>query len=228
MSQNTPVRTPPRVTRRRVAVGAAWTVPAVAVAAPAPAMAASAQPTCPVDCIQAVAAVSATTGSNIRSNTGTVTIGAPNFSLLFTCSGLLSAGIATVTGAQLTMSGRVGALSTPTTYNATGLGVGVAAGAIGATAVLLSGAFTFPGVSFPNGIYAGALGLESSPVRPTSLCIDLSVPFSFAIGGTLTCNMKVCYTPTFASATAGSVTFGSSALPVVYATTWIFATQTNN
>jgi len=195
-------------------------------------MAASAEPTCPVDCINAVAAVSATTANalafNNSTNTTSVTIGAPNFSMVFTCSGLVSAGIATVTGARLTMSGRVGAPTTATTYSATGLGVGVAAGALGATAVLLAGTFTFPDVSFPDGVYAGALGLETSPVRPTSLCIDLSVPFSFAIGGTLTCNMTVCYTPTFASATVGNVgPFLGMSVPVVYATTWIFATQTN-
>ncbi len=224
-----------RPSRRTFARGAAWTAPAVALGAAAPAFALSPQD-CPRDCITPVVAVSSTveTNSNDAANTGTLTIVAPpppspsGFSFLFTCSGLVSAGIATVTGARLTMSGREGALNTPTTYNATGLGVGVAAGALGLTAVYLSGAFSFANVSLPQGTYVSALGIDTSPVRPTRLCIDIAVPFNFLVGGTQSCKMTICYTPTFLSATIG-VHDGLLGVdtPVTYFTSWIFSSATN-
>lgn len=228
-------------TRRTVARTAVWSVPAVALGAAAPAFAVSPQQ-CPTDCITPVVAISATveTSSNDAANTGTLTIVGPpppspsGFTFLFTCSGIVSAGIATVTGARLTMSGRQGALNTPTTYDAGTLGIGVAAGAFGLTAVYITGAFRFPNVSLPPGLYTGALGIDTSPVRPTQLCIDIAVPISFGIGGvvtqTQTCNLTVCYTPTFLSATVGGHDLPplSTDLPVTWATSWVFSSATGN
>lgn len=225
-----------RPTRRTVARAAAWTAPAVALGAAAPAFALSPQE-CPTNCITPVVAISATveTSSNDGANTGTLTIVGPpppspsGFTFLFTCSGIVSAGVAVVTGARLTMSGRQGALTTPTTYNAGTLGVGVAGGALGLTAVYITGAFRFPNVSLPPGLYTGALGIDTSPIRPTRLCIDIAVPINFGIGGTTTgtqtCNLTVCYRPTFVSATIGGhdlPPFGTD-LPVTWATSWVFA-----
>lgn len=222
-----------RTTRRTLARGAAWTAPAIALGTAAPAFALSPQD-CPRDCITPVVAVAATTESNINdaANTGTLTIVAPpspasGFAFLFTCSGLVSAGITTVTGARLTMSGRQGALNTPTTYAASGLAVGAAAGAIGATAVYMIGAFTFDNVSMPAGTYVGAAGIGGGPVRPIQLCIDVIVPLNFAIGGVQDCKMTICYEPTFLDASVGyhdAPLLGE--FPVTWATGWIFSTAT--
>lgn len=220
--------------RRAVARAAVWTAPAVALGTAAPAFAASPQ-ACPTDCITSVVAVAATVESNINDakNTGTLTIVGPpppspsGFTFLFTCSGIVSAGIAVVTGARLTMSGRQGALNTPTTYEATTLGVGVAAGALGLTAVYITGAFSFDNVSMPPGTYASLGPVDISPIRPTRLCIDLAVPINFGIGGTVTdtqiCNLTACYEPTFLSATVG-VHDGLLGIdtPVTWATSWVY------
>lgn len=221
--------------RRAVARTAIWTAPAVALGAAAPAFAVSPKP-CPTNCITPVVAVSATVETNINdaADTGTLNIVGPpppspsGFTFLFTCSGLVSAGIAVVTGARLTMSGRKGALTTPTTYNATTLGAGVAAGALGATAVYITGLFSFAGVSMPKGQYVGIGPLDTSPIRPTELCIDLEIPFEFGIpgGGTQSqvCKMTVCYQPTFLSATVGyhdNPLLGE--FPVTWATSWVLS-----
>ena len=166
------------VTRRNVSKGLAWSLPVVALAAPAPAFAASGP--CPAgSCVTPIVGAAPATTGVFSGNTGTVSVvpaAAPaGFGLIIGCSGFISGGIVTVTAARLTMSDGA-------TYNANSLALGVAAGALGATAVVFSGAFIFPGVHFPNGTYVSALGVDSSPVRPTGLCVDFTLPISIGVG----------------------------------------------
>lgn len=212
------------ISRRTIAKGAAWTAPAITLAASAPSLAAS--PAVCTDCVTEVANASATavpttvlTGATASNVTTTV---AGGLAAILTCSWIVSLGIPIATGARLTMSGRRGAVNTPTTYEASGgLGVGVAGGALGATAVTFPSAFTFPGTSYPNGLYLGLGPVDGSPIRPQRLCIDFTVPLEFGIDGeTVDCPFTACYTPTFATATVGSVASNEVVTGIVYGTLW--------
>lgn len=211
-------------TRRTIAKGAAWTVPVVVSAAAAPMAAAS--PTTCATCLTAIGGDAPASTATVNNYTGDLVMTPLAFGILGQCSGLVSIGVVVVNSATLTMSGRRNAETTPTTYTASTLAAGVAGGALGATAIGFTGTFAFPSVSYPAGTYVGLGPLDSSPIKPTRLCVRLSIPLNFGIG-TTTCSMTVCYTPTFISATAGYVSatlggFGN----VAYGTSWIGSSVT--
>lgn len=208
------------VSRRKVAKGAAWAAPVVVAASQVPAYAVSTK--CPTQrCLFPLAGLAVST-SLVTRNVGSLAIGPVEFGVAMTCSGVISVGVATVHGARLTMSDGQ-------TYAASSLAVGAAVGVLGATAAGLTGLFRFSGVTFPSGTYISVAGVDTSPVRPERLCVDVTVPFSIGIGGTnsVDCEQRqtVCYKPTFVSATVGVVGALTGAGNVTYTTTWVADTS---
>lgn len=194
--------------RRSIAKGAAWAVPAVSVAAAAPSLAASTDEC--TDCAAPIlgAAVTAIRNTNLTGTIRRATIAAGVTFSLTGCTGLVSAGVVTLESATLTISRERGA---PTTHTANvDLGLGVAAAGI----VVLPNAIVFEGVEMPNGLYAGVSGLGATPAWPSQLC--LNIRYFRLVGGVPTeCSTQVCYTPSLAEATLGTIP-GT----VTFATVW--------
>jgi hypothetical protein len=92
---------------------------------------------------------------------------------------------------------------TTTTYQGdVSAALGSAGGALGASAVYFGGAFRFPNVTFPNGVYA----LINPPVAPVSLCVNVSFPLQIGVG--VACTNTICFKATL-SPTLGAVAFGA-------------------
>lgn len=193
--------------RRSIAKGAAWAVPAVSVAAAAPSLAASPPEEECDDCVVPVLTVAAT--SFIRlTNPGRVTVaGGLTFSLNG-CTGLVSAGLARITQARLTVSRRNGDSSTHVSN--LDLGIGIGAGGL----VVIPNVLTFNQVNIPSGFYLGGGSIGNRPSWPSQLCF--TVRYTRLIGGQQTeCSQDVCFTPSLVDLTVGTIP-GT----VVFATAW--------
>jgi len=136
------------------------------------------------------------------------------FGFYSVCSSVISAGIVTVNSATLTM--KRASTGVETTYRADVSGaLGAAGGVAGVTGVYFGGVFRFPGVSFPDGLYA----VVNPAVYPTKMCINVTFPVSFGVGGTTSCTQTICFDAQL-SPTLGTVTFGTGV--VTYTTLWTF------
>lgn len=170
--------------RRQIAKGAAWAVPAVSVAAAAPSIAAS--PTC-TNCAVPVLGAASTTVRNtnvVYARRATVATGL-TFSLTG-CTGLFSAGIVTLESATLTIAHQGGGSTTHTTN------ANLSLGAAAAGLVALPSALVFEGVTLPGGIYAGVGSIGLTPAWPSQLC--LKIRYFRLIGGQPTeCSTEICY-----------------------------------
>lgn len=188
--------------RRSIAKGAAWAVPAVSVAAAAPSLSASPPEECePLTCatpvvsgLQVIATRNAAnTDSNI-SFTGAIT------ALITPCTGLFSLGVATLRRVEVTWTSREAVRpyrpsGIPATTTTTGSNLNLALG------VNAAGALVIPTVSInvpdvtniQSGVYAELVSLGDLPSRPTKICFDIS--YTRLLGGGLPpqeCQARVC------------------------------------
>ena len=173
-----------KITRRKVAKGAAWSLPAIAAAVAAPAAAASVLPPACPGCFEPGAIPLPFTSQVLVSNkSGTLAIVS---ALNVDSSGcdvslFQPAYSAIMTSAILTMSNG-------STYNSTaGLGTGV--GTFGSISAFNMNAI-FSGINFPVG---GSL-VSGYPVVPTKLCVN----FTMVLVGLpsliqLQCPVKLCW-----------------------------------
>lgn len=190
----------PKISRRTIAKGAAWSLPVIATAVAAPS--ASASPVC-APCLGANVVSAGATIATVSGNKGNVVIAGAFSALATACTGLITAGIATINSATLTTNHG--------SYNTT---TGLTGGPMVGGVIALGSAITFSGVAFPDGLYV----LNSGPVNLMSLCFDVTIPLQ--IGGTSTpCGQTICFKPTV-SLGVGNVTLGSGT--VTFTTGWTF------
>lgn len=197
--------------RRSLLKGAAWSVPAVAVAAAAPMAAASTTtPTCPT-CIQPGVLGATTAQAVVLGNRGALVLAGGLGLNASNCSLTLfqPAYTTLVTGATLTMSNGA-------TYPAT-LGVVAGAGTFGQIAAL-PGALTFTGIPFPNGTYGANAG--QNQLRPTKVSVSLNVVFvglpsliSISCPVTLTWDLNLLATISVVTLGAGTVNYTGTVSP---------------
>ena len=165
------------LTRRSVAKGAAWSIPVVAVAPAAPALAASPPTPCaPIDCgtplvsaLQITADVTGPTTADVRF-AGAIT------AVLTPCLGLFSVGLVTLRSASLTWKSertprgaRSGIPATTTTVTQD-LSISLGVNAAGVVALPIVDVRFRNLTNLQNGLYGGAVELGSLPSRPTKLC----------------------------------------------------------
>ncbi|GAA8845559.1 hypothetical protein DUHN55_16760 [Helicobacter pylori] len=201
--------------RRSIAKGAAWAVPAVSVAAAAPSLAAS--ETCePQTCAQPILSAFVVSATRNRANTThSVTFGGAISASLISCTGLLSIGLGTLSRVEVTWqsneatdaSGTGGWVAAPVTTTTTGVNTNISLG------VAAAGVFVIPtaGIAIPvpniqRGTYLGVLGAGTIPSQPTSICF--TIDYQRILGGGLppqNCQARICLDPTSAVA-AGSIT----------------------
>lgn len=188
--------------RRSIAKGAAWAVPAVSVAAAAPSLAASPPEECePQSCatplVSALQVIATRNANNTSSNitfTGAIT------AAIIECTGLLSLGLATLRRVEVTWVSRepqwpYDGSGIPATTTTTGSNFNLALG------VNAAGALVIPtvGINIPNvsniqsGVYLGIANQGLQPSRPTQLCFDID--YTRIIGGgqpPQECQARVC------------------------------------
>ena len=171
------------ISRRSVARGAAWAVPAVAIAGSAPASAASPQPpTCPT-CLVAGNVGAFTAQATVVNNRGalaghlTANLDARGCDLSLFKPACTILGL----GATLTMSDN--------SVHTSNLAGSAGAGTLGRISAL-NATFAFGGVSFPDGTYSVA----GAPVVPKKLCVSFRAIF---IGLPrlieISCEYSLCY-----------------------------------
>lgn len=169
------------VTRRSVATGAAWALPAIAFASAAPASTSSPNTgVCPSSCIQPAGTDTTNntytmTGSMVGTTTNTADlVSTVKFGVVATnCkAGLLTGYQITVTSATLTMSNGINYVGT-VAPNQTG-------GSLLAPVPHTFGV-TFPAVPLPVGNYTAT----SAPAYPVSITFTYSTVFASLLGGTL-------------------------------------------
>ncbi|WP_106817259.1 hypothetical protein [Janibacter massiliensis] len=191
------------ISRRTLAKGAAWTVPAVTVGAAAPAFAASTtcQPeTCAHPRLSAVQVLAAR-GIDGKANitfTGAIT------ATIGQCTGLFSLGVATLTQVEIqwTSNARPGSpVPAGTTTTTTNLNLALGVNALGLL-VIPTALINVSGV--PNvqlGLYTGVANIGLLPSRPTKICFYIR--YTRILGGGLPpqeCQAKVCVDPVIIAA----------------------------
>lgn len=184
--------------RRTLLKGAAWTVPAIAVAAATPAAAASGTPTCPT-CLKPGVLGAVTTQAVVLGNRGALlfagALGLDSRDCDLTLFRPLYTSV--VTSATLTMSDN-------STHVGTGLGSGTGTfGQLGA----LPGSFLFSNISFPNGVYLA----NSNPVRPTKITVNLNV-ILVGLPGLITITCPVSLTWNLNVFGVGTIIFGAGTI----------------
>lgn len=182
--------------RRSIAKGAAWAVPAVSVAAAAPSLSASSEPCAPETCATPILSAVQIIATRSARNTSTITFAGAITAAIGQCTGLFSLGLATLSAVEVTWTSRsaigssIPATTTTTTINPN-LTLGVnAAGLL----VLPTVGLLIPGVSnVQNGIYAGVANAGLLPSRPTKICFTIN--YTRILGGGLpdqACQAQVC------------------------------------
>lgn len=171
------------LSRRSIAQGAAWSIPAVTVAAAAPASASSPPPpTCPtclsagdIGAFTAQAIVVNNKGLLAGNLTANIDARACDLKLFKPAYALIGS------GSTLTMSDG-------STYNSNLSGT-AGAGTLGRLSAL-NASFSFSGVSFPDGTYL----LSGSPVHPTQICVKFRAIFIRILGADeFSCEYNLCY-----------------------------------
>lgn len=188
--------------RRSIAKGAAWAVPAVSVAAAAPSLAASPPEECePQSCatplVSALQVIATRNANNTSSNitfTGAIT------AAIIECTGLLSLGLATLRRVEVTWVSReprwlYRESGIPATTTTTGSNFNLALGVNAAGALVIPTVdINIPNVSnIQSGVYAGIANQGLLPSRPTQLCFDID--YTRIIGGgqpPQECQARVC------------------------------------
>ncbi|WP_282072602.1 hypothetical protein [Janibacter hoylei] len=182
--------------RRSIAKGAAWAVPAVTVAAAAPSLAASTEECAPETCATPVLSAVQLIATRSARNTSTLTFAGAITAAIGGCTGTFSLGVATLTEVAVTWTSRsaVGSSIPATTTTTTiypNLTLGV--NALGALIVPTVG-LAIPGVSnVQNGLYTGIANAGLLPSRPTQLCFKIN--YTRILGGGLPdqqCQAQVC------------------------------------
>ena len=183
--------------RRSIAKGAAWAVPAVTVAAAAPSLAASTEPPCaPQTCATPVLSAVQLIATRSARDTSTLTFAGAITAAIGGCTGTLSLGLATLTEVEVTwVSNSALGSSIPETTTTTTIYPNLTLGvnALGALIVPTVG-LAIPGVSnVQNGLYTGIANAGLLPSRPTKLCFKIS--YTRILGGGLPdqqCQARVC------------------------------------
>lgn len=189
--------------RRSIAKGAAWAVPAVSVAAAAPSLAASSSEeecepqTCATPLVSALQVIATRNADNTSSNisfTGAIT------AVIAPCTGLLSLGLATLRRVETTWVSRepqfpYGGSGIPATTTTTGSNFNLALGVNAAGALVIPTVdINVPNVTnIQSGVYVGIANQGLLPSRPTQLCFDID--YTRIIGGgqpPQECQARVC------------------------------------
>lgn len=194
------------ISRRTLAAGAAWTVPAVTVGAGAPAFAAS-TPCPPETCAQARLSNFQILATRTANHTANITFVGQISATIGDCTGLFSLGLATLTKVEVSWRSRRAAgspISAETTVTSTNLNLSLGVNTLGL--LVVPTAINVSGVpNLQNGTYAAVANAGLLPSRPTKICYYIK--YTRIIGGGLPpeeCQAKVCVDP-FIIGAAGDV-----------------------
>lgn len=186
------------VERRTIIKGAAWSVPIVATALAAPALAGSSGPVCPT-CVKPGVLGAITTQAVVLGGKGALLFAGALGLDSRDCDLSLFQPLYTsiVTSATLTMSDG-------STHVGAGLGSGTGTfGQLGA----LPGSFLFSNISFANGVYLA----NSNPVRPTKITITATMVL-IGLPSLITINCPVTLTWNLDVFGIGTVIFGAGTI----------------
>jgi len=203
------------ISRRTLAAGAAWTVPAVTVGAGAPAFAAS-TPCPPETCAQARLSAFQIIATRTADLTANITFAGAISATIGDCTGLFSLGVATLTKVEVSWTSRSAfgsSISAGTTVTSTNLNITLGVNALGLLVVPTG--INVSGVpNLQTGVYVGVANVGLLPSRPTKICYYIQ--YTRIIGGGLPpqeCQTRVCVDPViigaagFVDDTSGVATF---------------------